>query len=46
MNSELAIPKPDAEELVAHLPNDRDASVLSDDTLPDEPLFSITPQRG
>jgi lipopolysaccharide transport system permease protein len=46
MNPEPAILAPDSESLVAALSDRRDASALCDHNLPDQPLFSIMPQRG
>ena len=46
MNPEPAMSQPDPERLASHLFNGIDVAALSHDTLPDEPLFSITPSRG
>jgi lipopolysaccharide transport system permease protein len=46
MNSESAISKSDPEQLVARLPNGGHVTETSDNALPDDPLFSITAQRG
>jgi lipopolysaccharide transport system permease protein len=46
MNPEASLATPDKEALIASLRNGRDASAIFDDTLPDQPLFSITPQDG
>ena len=46
MNHELAVETPDDQQPVAPARNGPGTLPCAEDTLPDEPLFSITPQRG
>ena len=46
MNHEVAVETPDNQQPVAPARNGLGALPRAEDTLPDEPLFSITPSRG